>query len=69
MKANVYVNVLCLFGNDFRWKLVSFFFQKVLKPVSRTQLFAFKCNPHDSIYTSIFLFVGKVGCQQTEHQF
>lgn len=50
IKTNVYTYVLCLFGNYFRWKLVSFYFLEVFKPLSRIQLFAFKCNPRFNLY-------------------
>lgn len=59
----------CFLGNYFSWNLMSFYFLKMLKPLSKIPLLVVKCNPRDSIYTIIFLFVGKVGCQQTEHWF
>lgn len=49
--------------------LFHFTFKKTFKPSSKIPLLVLKCNPHDSIYTIIFLFVRKVGCQQTEHWF
>lgn len=53
------------FGSYFRRNLISLYFLKTFNPLSKILLLVGKCNPHDSAYTVIFLFVGKVGCQRT----
>lgn len=62
-------NFFFFFGNCFRWNLISFYFKKLCKPLSKIPLLVVKRNRRDSIYTIIFQFVGEVGCQKTEHWF
>lgn len=57
---------LLFFGNYFRWNLISLYFLKTFKPLSKILLLVGKCNPHDSVYTVIFLFVGKAAASKWE---